>query len=104
LCTSFFPQGTRRIDKKLDFKDGAFVVAQSNRCAIVPLSLDIPWNVWNHWYPLSRDRPVVTLTIHEPIPVTGEEDRAALKKRCMDQIYSALPPVPCEPGESSKDK
>jgi 1-acyl-sn-glycerol-3-phosphate acyltransferase len=89
----------------LDFKDGAFVVAQSNRSSIVPLSLDIPKNIWNHWYPLSRDTPVVTLTIHKPIPVTGEEDRDSLKKQCMDQIYSVLPPTPSAPREeSSKDK
>jgi 1-acyl-sn-glycerol-3-phosphate acyltransferase len=97
----FFPQGTRRIDAKLDFKDGAFVVAQSNRSSIVPLSLDIPRNVWNHWYPLSRDTPVVTLTIHKPIHVTGEEDRASLKKQCMDQIYSVLPLIPPAPREES---
>jgi 1-acyl-sn-glycerol-3-phosphate acyltransferase len=105
----FFPQGTRRIDTRLDFKDGAFIVAQSNRSDIIPLSLDIPRNVWNDWYPLSswRMRPVVTLTIHKPIKVTGDEDREVLKKQCMDRIYSVLPSTPraaTADGESSKDK
>ena len=107
----FFPQGTRRIDARLDFKDGAFIVAQSNRSDIIPLSLDIPRNVWNDWYPLPwGQRPFVTLTIHEPIKVTGEEDREALKKQCMDRIYSVLPSTPPAAAaaaaavESSKNK
>jgi len=110
----FFPQGTRRIDARLEFKDGAFIVAQSNQSDIIPLSLDIPRNVWNDCYPLSwrRRRPVVTLTIHKPIKVSGKEDREALKKQCMDQIYSVLPSTPAAAaaqassaaGESSKDK
>lgn len=102
----FFPQGTRRIDTRLEFKEGAFIVAQANQSDIIPLSLDVPRNVWNDWYPLSwrQRRPVITLTIHTPIKVTGTEDREALKKRCMDQIYSVLPTTPAAASESSKDK
>ena len=105
----FFPQGTRRIDQQLPFKDGAFVVAETNHTLLVPLSIDIPRNIWNDWYPIkllwsgssnSNVRPIITLTIHKPIQVTGQESREALKTRCMDQIYSVLPPV----SESSKDK
>jgi 1-acyl-sn-glycerol-3-phosphate acyltransferase len=90
-----FPQGTRRIAKKLPFKDGAFT-AQNNCSPLVPLSIEIlptpgiagiPAALW------TRESPTVIITVHKPIPVTGKEDREALKKKCEDQIYSVLPPV-----------
>jgi 1-acyl-sn-glycerol-3-phosphate acyltransferase len=93
----FFPQGTRRIAKKLPFKDGAFIVAQNNCSPLVPLSIEIPTNAWNSWYPLqllwTRESPTVIITVHKPIPVTGKEDRETLKNKCFDQIYSVLPAV-----------
>ena len=48
-----FPQGTRRMAERLPFKDGAFKIAIANEVPIVPLSIDIPVNVWNSLYPLS---------------------------------------------------
>jgi 1-acyl-sn-glycerol-3-phosphate acyltransferase len=92
-----FPQGTRRIAKKLPFKDGAFIIAQNNCSPVVPLSIEIPTNAWSSWYPLqllwTRESPTVIITVHKPIPVTGKEDRETLKQKCFDQIYSVLPPV-----------
>jgi lysophosphatidate acyltransferase len=102
-----FPQGTRRIAKKLPFKDGAFIVAQNNCSPLVPLSIEIPTDAWTSWYPLqllwTRESPTVIITVHKPIPVTGKEDRETLKKKCFDQIYSVLPPV-IEVEEDSKTK
>lgn len=101
----FFPQGTRALAERRPFKDGAFIVAQNNKSLLIPISIDVPLDAWNHLYPISRlwssSRPVVKLTIHKPIPVTGSEDREALKKRSFDQIYSVLPVYSVE---SDKEK
>ncbi|CAB9529789.1 sn-glycerol-3-phosphate acyltransferase 1, chloroplastic [Seminavis robusta] len=89
-----FPQGTRVMAKRLPFKEGAFVIAQNNKSTIVPISIDIPMNVWETWYPLIRTTvPEIKLTVHKPIKVTGQEDRQELKKQCFEQIYSCLPPI-----------
>jgi len=93
----FFPQGTRRIAERLPFKDGAFTVALTNKCTLVPLSIEIPMDAWNSWYPLnnlwSGSIATVKITIHKPIPVKGTEVKETLKKMCDDQIYSELPAV-----------
>jgi lysophosphatidate acyltransferase len=90
----FFPQGTRSIATRLPAKDGAFIVAMTNQSTLIPISIDIPRNVWNVWYPLNQlwggIRPVVKITVHPPIPV-ADLDRERLKQKCMDQIYSVLP-------------
>jgi len=89
-----FPQGTRVMAKQLPFKDGAFIMAQTNQSQIVPISIDIPMGVWESLYPLPGSTiPQITITIHKPISVTGKEDRAVLKKQCFDQIYSCLPKI-----------
>jgi len=92
-----FPQGTRWIAEKLPFKNGAFVVAQTNRSPLIPLSFDIPRNAWNSFYPLNvlwgGKPPIITITIHKAIPVTGNEDIESLKQQCMNQIYSVIPEV-----------
>ena len=89
-----FPQGTRVMSQRLPFKDGAFIIAQANQSVLVPISIEIPMNVWETWYPLSHKViPEIKLTIHKPIPTTGNEDREALKKQCFDVIYSCLPPI-----------
>ncbi|GKY98515.1 hypothetical protein MPSEU_000808600 [Mayamaea pseudoterrestris] len=98
----FFPQGTRSQAERLAFKDGAFIVAQTNKSMIVPISLEMPKKGWNTAYPFSllwNQCPEVRLTIHKPIQVTGTEDREALKQQCADVIYSVLPPPP---GSGSK--
>jgi lysophosphatidate acyltransferase len=102
----FFPQGTRRMHEKLEFKAGAFNVAMQNKSCLVPVSIEIPLDAWNRLYPLSllwgeTSKPII-LTVHKIIQVTGDEDREALMKQCMDVIYSALPPVP--ERETKKDK
>lgn len=101
----FFPQGTRQIAVKKHFKNGAFVVAQTNKSSLIPVSIDIPLNIWNEWYPINLlwggAVPTVKLKVHKPIPVTGKEDIEALKKQAMDQIYSVLPDVT---SESTKEK
>ena len=92
-----FPQGTRKIAQRLPFKDGAFIIAQTSKAPLVPISIDIPRDAWNSLYPLSliwtRKRPIVKITVHEPLLVTGEESRESLKKICFDRIYSVLPNV-----------
>lgn len=106
----FFPQGTRRIAEVLPFKDGAFIVAQDNKSTLVPLSLEIPINIWNNAYPFNflvgnrKNIPIVKLTIHKPIPVTGKEDRGALKQQCKDVIYSVLPEINGVSAEESNKK
>lgn len=99
-----FPQGTRCIDQKLPFKNGAFIIAQTNRSPIVPISVDVPLsNQINTLYPLNLlwgiKPPVIQLTIHPQIPVTGKENMDELKDKCMNIIYSVLPKV-----ETNKDK
>lgn len=91
----FFPQGTRRISERLPFKDGAFIVAEANKSTLIPVSIHIPLNAWNTWYPLSLlwggDRPTVRLTLHEPVYYNEKHDRETTKRICFDRIYSILP-------------
>lgn len=94
----FFPQGTRRVAERLPFRDGAFILAQNNKSSIVPVSVEIPLDIWQGYYPLSllwtKEVPTIVITVHPPVSVSGDEDREVLKKTCMDQIFSVLPPVP----------
>jgi 1-acyl-sn-glycerol-3-phosphate acyltransferase len=91
-----FPQGTRRMDQRLPFKDGAFNIAMQSEAPIVPISIHVPTRAWNDAYPFhviwkrQKVEPVV-LTIHEPIPVTKESNKEALKETCFHTIYNALP-------------
>jgi 1-acyl-sn-glycerol-3-phosphate acyltransferase len=94
----FFPQGTRRIAERLPAKDGAFILAQSNRSLLIPISIEIPLNAWNSLYPLNQlwggGAPMVQITIHpsiRPSENSEKEGREQLKQQCMDQIYSVLP-------------
>ena len=106
----FFPQGTRRIVERLPAKDGAFIVAQTSHSILVPISIEIPSDAWNSYYPFNQllcrkgntaTIPTVTITIHPSIPsstttssstnVNEKEDRERLKIQCMEQIYSVLP-------------
>lgn len=97
LPVFIFAQGTRWIVDRLPPKRGAFVVAQTAKSMIVPISVNIPMDAWNSWHPISclwgAAPPVIVITIHPPIPVTGSEDRTALEQQCMDQIYSVLPKI-----------
>jgi 1-acyl-sn-glycerol-3-phosphate acyltransferase len=88
-----FPQGTRRLHQQLPFKDGAFNVALENKSCLVPVSIDIPTDAWNRWYPLPFGKKLnpIILTVHKPIPIKGTEDKEAVKKQCFDAIYSVLP-------------
>lgn len=99
----FFPQGTRQIAERLPGKDGAFIVAQTNKSPLVPVSIDIPPTVWKSLYPLNLlwngDTPIIKLTIHPVVQVSGKEDRETLNQQCMNQIYSVLPKY-----ESIKDR
>jgi 1-acyl-sn-glycerol-3-phosphate acyltransferase len=93
----FFPQGTRRMSNRLPFKDGAFILAQTNKSPLVPISIEIPVDAWTTMYPISllwtSKAPTVTLTVHPVVTVTGQEDRQALKQQCFDTIYSVVPAV-----------
>jgi len=98
-----FPQGTRRIAERLPAKEGAFIIAQTNKSPLVPISIEIPTTLWNCLFPLNvlwgGVRPTVKITVHPVVTVSGSEDREKLKEKCMDQIYSVLPTY-----ESEKDK
>jgi len=48
-----FPQGTRRMDRRLPFKDGAFNIAIQSEVPIIPISIHIPNHAWNSAYPLN---------------------------------------------------
>ena len=50
----FFPQGTRKMVDKLPFKDGVFRVVIENESLIVPISICVPRNARNSWYPLNK--------------------------------------------------
>ena len=95
-----FPQGTRRIAERLPAKEGAFIIAQTNKSPLVPVSIDIPLSAWNSLYPLNilwgGEQPVVKITVHPFLEVTGSEDREKLKENCMNQIYSVLPNYECD--------
>ena len=90
-----FPQGTRAIAKELPFKDGAFVMAETNQTDLIPVSIHIPRNTnpWNSFYPFFQKAPVIRLTIHAPISYDPKRDRSTTKQLCFDTIYSALPRV-----------
>ena len=89
-----FPQGTRRWGQRLPFKYGAFNMATDNQVPIVPISIDIPNQVWNDAYPLNilwtKKDPIV-LTVHQPILVTKDTDKEKLMNDCDNIIYSVLP-------------
>ena len=90
-----FPQGTRRMAEKLPFKKGAFVVAQTSKSPLIPVSIDIPGNPWNNLYPISLlwggKAPTIKVTVHEPVPASDDLER--IKQQCMDRIYSVLPEI-----------
>ena len=89
-CPIFiFPQGTRSMSKRLPFKNGAFNMAISSEVPIIPVSISIPNNLWNNFYPLTNPERV-TVTIHKPIPVSKETDKESLKRECEDMVYSVL--------------
>jgi len=92
-----FPQGTRAIATELPLKNGAFVIAQTNKSPLVPISIEIPMNAWNSAYPVNQlwggAVPEIKLTVHRPVNVTGKEDMDDLKLRIRNQIYGVLPNV-----------
>jgi lysophosphatidate acyltransferase len=94
-----FPQGTRCVNKKLPFKNGAFRIATANESIIVPMTFNVPSNAWNSLYPINLlwgqkrgEMNKIILTVHDAIPVKKDADIASLNKRCQEIIYSALPP------------
>lgn len=104
----FFPQGTRRMEGRLPFKDGAYILAVDNKTQIIPVSIDIPLNCWNSWYPLcllwggSVDN--VVITIHMPIHAKEGLDKESVKKQSYDAIFSVIPLIGDETEELKKEK
>ena len=101
-------KGTRRMAVRLPFKDGAYKVALESESQLVPISIEIPHNVWNNWYPLcllwggSYDK--VIITCHKSIEVKKDMDREEIKKKTYDAIFSVIPLVGEEITELKKDK
>lgn len=98
-----FPQGTRRMSTKLPFKDGAFKIAIENEALICPITINVPPGAWNTLYPLNilwgghtgsgENSNKIIMTIHAPIVVTKDMEIQALREKCQEIIYSALPPL-----------
>ncbi len=81
-----FPQGTRDRYNLLDFKHGAFTLAIDEKVPIVPVTIDLPSDLWFN----STAAPM--MTIHSPIypddPVFKEKD--VLMKKCFHIIIGSL--------------
>mmetsp|Transcript_1509 Transcript_1509/g.3164 ORF Transcript_1509/g.3164 Transcript_1509/m.3164 type:complete len:301 (-) Transcript_1509:229-1131(-) len=101
-----FPQGTRCLERRLPFKNGAFNIALDSVVPIVPISIDVPKDAWGtSWIPArfrGKTKAPVVLTVHPRINVKADMDREALKKQCFDVIYSCLPPPLVKDGEDKK--
>ncbi|KAG5179728.1 hypothetical protein JKP88DRAFT_196132 [Tribonema minus] len=82
-----FPQGTRRRHKILDFKMGAFKLAQEARVPIVPVTIELPEKMYGIG---CKDRP--RLIIHKPIAPDDPlfQDRDALLAHTFGTIVGAL--------------
>lgn len=93
---------------RLPFKDGAYKVALESESLLVPISIEIPHNVWNNWYPLclfwGGKYEKVVLTIHKPVKVKRGADREEIKKKTYDAIFSVLPLVGEEIKDTKKEK
>lgn len=89
-----FPEGTRsRGPHMLPFRNGAFRLAIRAEAAIVPVTIDGAYKVWEEH---RRIRPAaVRVVIHPPIQTAGlsSEERKALPEQVRMAIASALPPV-----------
>ncbi len=88
-----FPEGTRsRGPQMLPFRNGSFRLATRAGAAIVPVTIDGAYKVWEEY---RRIRPAeVRVVIHQPIQTAGMdyEDRKALPERVRTVIARALPP------------
>ncbi len=86
LKVFIFPQGTRERANLLDFKHGAFTLAIDANVPIVPVTIDLPVDLWFN----SQTPPV--MTIHPPIypddPAFKERD--VLMKKCFHIIMDNL--------------
>jgi len=82
-----FPQGTRRRHKILDFKKGAFRLAQESNVPIVPVTIELPENMYSYG---CKDKP--RIAFHKPIFPEDEifKDRDAMLKHCFDTIIGNL--------------
>jgi 1-acyl-sn-glycerol-3-phosphate acyltransferase len=104
----FFPQGTRRMQGRLPFKDGAYILAVDNKTQIIPVSINIPLSCWNSLYPLcllwGKSVDSVVLTVHKPIHFEEGMDKETLKKLSYDAIFSVIPLIGEEAKELKKDK
>ena len=78
------------MSERLPLKDGAFNMAVRDGVPIIPISIDIPDNLWNDIYPFASPR-TTKITIHKPIAVATDSDKENLKKLVGDAIYSVLP-------------
>jgi len=87
-----FPEGTRsRGHQLLPFRNGTFRLAIRAEAAIVPVTIDGSFKVWEEYH---RIRPAaVRVVIHQPIQTAGldHEERKALPGRVRAAIASALP-------------
>jgi len=103
-----FPQGTRTLEKRLPFKNGAFNIAIDAGVPIVPITIDIPTDAWGTGWIPSRftDKPKdpIILTIHPIILVNRDADKEELKIKCYETVYSCLPPLTDGEPQKSDDK
>ncbi|MDX9957066.1 MAG: lysophospholipid acyltransferase family protein [Spirochaetia bacterium] len=87
-----FPEGTRsQGPRMLPFRNGSFRLATKAGAAIVPVTIDGAYKVWEE---SRRIRPAsVRVVIHQPIQTAGmgHEERKALPERVRAAISGALP-------------
>jgi 1-acyl-sn-glycerol-3-phosphate acyltransferase len=87
-----FPEGTRsQGPHMLPFRNGSFRLATKAGAAIVPVTIDGAYKVWEEF---RRIRPAaVRVVIHEPIQTAdmGHDERKALPERVRAAIAGALP-------------
>jgi 1-acyl-sn-glycerol-3-phosphate acyltransferase len=87
-----FPEGTRsRGPEMLPFRNGAFRLAIRAEAAIVPVTIDGAYKVWEEHHRICS--AAVRVVIHEPIQTAGlsSEERKALPEKVKAVIASALP-------------
>lgn len=87
-----FPEGTRsRGPRMLPFRNGAFRLAIRAEAAVVPVTIDGAYKVWEEHHQI---RPAaVRVVFHEPIQTLGldSQERKALPEKVRAAIASALP-------------
>lgn len=86
-----FPEGTRSRDGRPGvFKLGGFRLAQEHHLRILPVSIDGSWKILPKGSAWLRPSPPVRLTLHAPVEVRDDEDRAELAASVRATVVGVL--------------